>query len=310
VRDAEPAGPEGATKVVVLGSHGGQQITQLTGSHLRCGTSVLIDAGGELIVVDCGCGAVHRLAEVGYDANQVTTVLVTHCHADHVAELGSMVSFAWSSGRNGADPDRRLEVWGPTGIADYEAGTKLALRRSIADQEGPLAQVPTFDAFATWHEVVPPREPVTIIDRPGLEVRTVRVQHGGMPSLGFRIVTDDLDLAISGDRGAGRDGFAAFASGADAIIHEVIDRPLVRGVLEAQGAAPSFVDHLVDDHTDAPDVGRVATEAGVPVLVLYHLIPANPGIDDQRWIDLVRPTFAGEIVVSRDLQVLDLQGAR
>ncbi|HRW36222.1 MAG: MBL fold metallo-hydrolase [Acidimicrobiales bacterium] len=299
-----PALSKGRTKVVVLGSHGGQQITRLTGSHLRCGTSLAIEVDGEVTVVDCGCGSVHRLVEAGYDADQVRTVLITHCHADHVAELGSLVGFAWSSGRNGADPDRRLDVHGPTGIADYEAGTKLALRRSIADQEGPLAQVPTFDAFAAWHEIVPPREPVTLIDRPELSVRAVRVQHGAMPSLGFRVATSDVDVAISGDRGAGRDGFAAFAAGADAIVHEVIDRPLVRGVLEGQGTAPSFIDHLVDDHTDAPDVGRVATEAGVALLVLYHLIPANPGIDDQRWIDLVRPTYDGEIVVAHDLQVL------
>ncbi|MBX3284419.1 MAG: MBL fold metallo-hydrolase [Acidimicrobiales bacterium] len=309
--DSSTATPEerttvsrGDTKVVVLGSHGGQQITQLTGSHLRCGTSMLIDVGGEVTVVDCGCGSVHRLAEAGYDAHQVRTVLVTHCHADHVAELGSLVSFAWSSGRNGADPDRRLDVYGPTGTGDYEAGLKRSLARSIADQEGPLAQTPPFDAFATWHEFTPPPTTRTLVERPDLVVQAIRVRHGSMPSVGYRVRTPDVDVAISGDRGVGGDSFDAFAAGADVLVHEVIDRPLVTGVLEAEGAAPSFVRHLVDDHTDAPDVGRTATAAGVDTLVLYHLIPGNPAITDDRWVDLVRPTYDGAIVVARDLMVI------
>lgn len=294
----------GRTKVVVLGSHGGQQITQLTGSHQRCGTSLLIDVDGELTIVDCGCGSVHRLAEAGYDANAVRRVLITHCHADHVAELGSLVSFAWSSGRNGAEADRHLDVYGPTGIADYEAGFKQSVRRSIADQEGPLGQVPTFDEFATWHELVPPRSPVEVLATEAVTVTAVRVQHGAMPSLGFRIRTPDVDLAISGDRGVGRDGFTEFAQGADALIHEVIHRPLVVAALEGQGTAPTFIDHLVDDHTDVPDAGRIAAEAGVGALVLYHLIPANPAIDDATWTSLVGPEFTGQVVVARDLLVL------
>ena len=92
--------------------------------------------------------------------------------------------------------------------------------------------------------------------------------------------------------------------------HEHVDEGLIADIeaqLEAGIAThprTQHLRHLVDDHTDAPDVGRVATEAGVALLVLYHLIPANPGIDDQRWIDLVRPTYDGEIVVAHDLQVL------
>jgi ribonuclease BN (tRNA processing enzyme) len=299
-----PTVSRGSTKVVVLGSHGGQQITQLTGSHLRCGTSLLVDVAGELTVIDCGCGSVHRLAEAGYDANQVRTVLVTHCHADHVAELGSLVSFAWSSGRNGGDPSRRLDIWGPTGIGDYEEGIKRALRRSIADQEGPLAQTPPFDTFAAWHEFTPPSSARTIVEREGLVVQAIRVRHGGMPSVAYRLRTPDVDLAISGDRGVGGDSFDRFAEGADVLIHEVIDRSLVTSVLEGQGAAPTFIDHLVDDHTDGPDVGRTATAAGAGTLVLYHLIPGNPAITDDAWVALVQPTFAGPIVVARDLMVL------
>jgi ribonuclease BN (tRNA processing enzyme) len=294
----------GKTKVVMLGSHGGQQITQLTGSAHRCGTSMLIEVDGEVIVLDCGCGSVHRLAEAGYDAEQVATVLVTHCHTDHVAELGSLASFAWSSGRNGGDPNRRLDIYGPTGIVDYERGLKESLRRSIADQEGPLAQRPTFDVFAAWHEFVPPNEATTVLDRSKVSVQSIRVHHGEIPSVAYRVKTADLDLVVSGDRGSGGDQLVEFARDADVLMHEIIDRKLVTSVLEGQGVAPTFLEHLINDHTDAPDVGRVATATGIDTLVLYHLIPGNTMITDDAWTKLVRPTYSGRIIVARDLQVL------
>ena len=269
--------PGVTSKVVVLGSQGGQQITQLTGANVRCGTSVLIDVGGELTVIDCGCGSLHRLAEAGYDVNQVRNLLLSHCHADHVADLGSFATFAWSSGRNGADPNRRLDIYGPTGVKDYEAGLKRSQRRSIADQEGPLGQVPTFDTFATWHELEPPVQATPVFGDDHLDVRAIRVKHGTIPAVGFRVKTADRDIAFSGDRGNRGDDFVDFARGADVLFHEVIDRQLVVSTLRKQQAAPTFIDHLVNDHTDVADAGRVATEAGVSTLVPPLRSPRSAG---------------------------------
>jgi hypothetical protein len=154
---AAPVLSRGRTKVVVLGSHGGQQESQLTGANLRCGTSVLIDVAGELLVVDCGVGSLHRLVEAGYDANQVRHVLVTHHHQDHTADLGNFAGFGWASGRNGGDPNRRMGLYGPTGTRAYERGHTQVAALSIADQEGPAgpgAQVPRLRALAR----VPPAQ--------------------------------------------------------------------------------------------------------------------------------------------------------
>jgi hypothetical protein len=76
---------------------------------------------------------------------------------------------------------------------------------------------------------------------------------------------------------------------------------LMKAVLEAQGAPPRYVDHQLHDHSGGDLVGRTATGAGVPKLVLYHLIPGNPAISDEHWRALVSPYYAGEIVVGRDL---------
>jgi ribonuclease BN (tRNA processing enzyme) len=303
-RAQAPVLSRGRTKIVVLGSQGGQQITQITGSAVRCGTSVLIDVDGELTVLDCGCGSAHRISEAGYDLNQVRNVVITHFHADHVVDLGSVVALAWSSGRNGADPNRRIDVYGPTGLLPYAAGLRKSLALSILDQEGPLGQRPVFAKFAHWHEQLPPRKAKRVFADDRLEVQAIRVHHGSMPAVGYRIRTPDVDVAFSGDRGATGDDFPTFARGADALFHEVLDRDIVLPALEAAKLAPTFIAHLVNDHCDPTVVGQVATTAQVPLLVLYHLIPGNPGIGDDVWAGKVAPTYAGQVVVAHDLLVV------
>jgi ribonuclease BN (tRNA processing enzyme) len=299
-----PVVSRGATKVVVLGSLGGQQLTQEVGAPLRCGTSVLIDVGGEVTVLDCGCGSVHRVVEAGYDLSRVRRVLVTHCHFDHVAELGSLAAFAWTSGRNGADANRRIDVYGPTGIGDFAKHFAPSVRRSIADQEGPLGQTPAFARFAHWHEFAPPRRALPVFGADRVEVRAIRVHHGSIPAVGYRVRTPDVDIAFSGDRGASGDGFPAFAKGADVLFHEVIQKEVALAHFKGQKVSKTFIQHLVYDHCDGPTVGRVATEAGVGTLVLYHLTPGTPLLSDDAWRAYVAPTYDGRIVVSKDLMVV------
>jgi ribonuclease BN (tRNA processing enzyme) len=302
--EAAPLISRGRTKIVVLGSQGGQQITQQTGANVRCGTSVLIDVDGVLTVLDCGCGSAHRLAEAGYDMNAVRHVVITHHHADHVTDLASIALLAWSSGRNGGDPSRRLDVHGPTGTLDYAAGVRRAYRISIADQQGPLAQRPTFDRFARWHQLAPPPKVTKVFADARIDVRAIRVNHGSVPAVGYRIRTPDVDVVFSGDRGPTGDRFGTLARGADVLFHEIIYRDVVVSTLQQQQTPRSFIEHLVGDHCDPRAVGRVATAAGVGTLVLYHLIPGTPLVTDDMWRDLVAPHYAGRIVVARDLMVV------
>lgn len=301
---ADPIVSKGRTKIVVLGSLGGQQVTQRVGANVRCGTSVLIDVDGVLTVLDCGCGSAHRLAEAGYDMSALRHVVITHYHADHISDLGSMASFAWSSGRNGDDAERRLDIFGPTGTRLYESGFKKSMRLSIADQEGPLRQSPEFDRFAYWHEMEPPRKARRVFDDERIEVSAIRVNHGGMPSVGYRVKTPDVDVVFSGDRGATGDHFPAFAKGADAMFHEILARDIAIKQLRSEGAAPNFIKHLINDHTGPQGVARTANEADVGTLVLYHLIPGNPGLPDAYWRNIVEPHYDGAIVVANDLLVV------
>src|SRR5256712_6673140 len=72
-----------------------------------------VDRGELRILLDCGAGALHRLAEFGLPWHQGTHVVVTHFHPDHFGELPMLV-FAL---RHATEPPRKepLVILGPAG---------------------------------------------------------------------------------------------------------------------------------------------------------------------------------------------------
>jgi ribonuclease BN (tRNA processing enzyme) len=65
---------------------------------------------------------------------------------------------------------------------------------------------------------------------------------------------------------------------------------------------PGLTQHLLASHTSAEDAGRVAQAAGVKLLVLSHLVPADdPGITDEMWIAAARVHYRGPVIVGKDL---------
>jgi hypothetical protein len=88
---------------------------------------------------------------------------------------------------------------------------------------------------------------------------------------------------------------------ADVLVHEALYLPAVDRLVARVPQAATLKKHLIDSHTSAEDVGRVAAAAGVKTLVISHLVPADdPLVTDQMWIDAARPHFGGEILVAHD----------
>jgi ribonuclease Z len=75
----------------------------------------------------------------------------------------------------------------------------------------------------------------------------------------------------------------------------VLRRPLVERV-----PVPRFQD-ILDYHSSTEDAAATAARAGVHTLVLTHLIPAPAPGTEQDWIDDVRQSFDGEVIVGHDL---------
>jgi ribonuclease BN (tRNA processing enzyme) len=75
-----------------------------------------IETGDVRLLLDCGSGVTHRLAELGLPWRRITHVAITHFHTDHIADFITL-AFAWKYG----DLPGRIEqliLIGPVGLAE------------------------------------------------------------------------------------------------------------------------------------------------------------------------------------------------
>src|SRR5215213_5388180 len=90
----------------------------------RAGPSTLVRAGGQTFLVDCGRGVLQRAAAVGIGANNLSALLLTHLHSDHIADLGDVLITRWVSN---FDPAlAALPIIGPPGTAEVVENTLKA----------------------------------------------------------------------------------------------------------------------------------------------------------------------------------------
>jgi ribonuclease BN (tRNA processing enzyme) len=92
----------------------GMKLTFLgTGSAMpggrRVQTGALLHGRDGPVLVDCGSGVLHRLAESETDYTAVETILLTHHHLDHVSDVLNVATARWLAG----EPE--TEVVGPPG---------------------------------------------------------------------------------------------------------------------------------------------------------------------------------------------------
>lgn len=92
------------------------------GSGGRFQTCLLVDAGGERFLMDCGASSLVALKRFGVDPGSIETILVSHLHGDHFGGLPFFVLDAQFSRRT-----RPLTLAGPPGLAERLPRAREAL---------------------------------------------------------------------------------------------------------------------------------------------------------------------------------------
>ena len=289
--------PIQSDRLVLLGTKGGPAIRKGGPSP----TANLLVIGGHPYVIDCGLGVTRGLVEAGMALPALRSILITHLHSDHVLEMGPLIHTAWTAGLKD-----KVVVHGPAGTRAVWQGFLASLSYDIAiriEDEGrpDLAAMVEVLEYAEGHVLTDGR----------LKVSALRVAHPP--------VTDCFALRF--DHAAGSVVFSAdttyfppligFARGADILVHEAIYEPGVDRLVARVGNGARLKRHLLDSHTLAEDVGRIATEAGIGLLALNHLVPADdPLVTEQHWVEAVRAHYAGPLVMGRDGLTLPLASVR
>ena len=290
------------TTVILLGTQGGPGVSTTRGQ-----TASVVMAGGQAYLMDCGYGTVRALVEAGLRLNDVNTVFVSHLHDDHTADLAALLALKWTGGNTNPPP---AAVYGPYGtkamvegaLAFFKANTEIR----IVD-EGRTVRAETLYA---GHDVAAPKITQVFRDE---HVTVLAVENTHFPdrakekmlyrSFSYRFNAADRSIVFSGDT-AYSTNLVELARGADVFVCEINGTPRPAAPANGAPAPESIARHVAETHSSPEEVGRMASEAKVKTLVLYHMVGAGNGARGAAATDTLTPGirkfFDGEIIVGND----------
>jgi ribonuclease BN (tRNA processing enzyme) len=301
---APPASSSGTT-LILLGTQGGPNV-----SLTRSQTASVVMAGGQPYLVDCGYGTVRGLVQAGLRVADVSNLFVSHLHNDHTADIAALLSLKWTSGQASPQP---VTVWGPPGsramvdgaIAFFRGDNEIRMvdeGRTVKAEsvfKGRDLSAPKItEVFKDERVAVQAVENAHFADR-AKEKMTHR-------SFAYRFNTPDRSIVFSGDT-AYSPGLVELARGADVFVCEAMSmsmRTQLEGTNRGNTNTESIGRHVLETHTSTEEVGRMAAEAKVKTVVLYHLVGlptgARGGSVEDAFIPDVKKHFAGEVIVGAD----------
>jgi len=252
----------------------------------RAGPSTLVKAGDSVFLVDCGRGVLMRAAAAGVGAANLTALLLTHLHSDHITDLSDVITTRWVT----TFVPTPLPIIGPPGTKAVVEATLAALAPDISYRiahhaditEPPSVQVYEYTDGQVW-------------DADGVRITVAPTDHRPVePTIAFRIEYDGTSVVLAGDT-VPCAGLDELASGAGALVHTVIRKDLVALVPQQR------LKDILDYHSSVEQAAATAARAGVGTLVLTHYVPPlAPGQEDQ-WRALAATEFSGRVELGDDL---------
>ncbi len=237
-------------------------------------------------LIDAGGGSFLRFGEAGARFEDLDFVGLSHLHTDHSADFPALLKSGSFSAR-----DRPLRVAGPDGDGAFP-GLEAFLAAMLARDGGAYAYLSAFlDGTRNTPMLTPlevaPGEPVLLWTSDDLVVEGMRVPHGIVPAVAFRVRAGDTTLVFGSDQNGSDPAFTEFAKEASILVMHMAVPEDVSGVGRRLHAPPSVI-------------GNIAGEAKPGQLVLSHFM-ARSLTDLAANVSLVRKRYGGEVSVAEDL---------
>jgi ribonuclease BN (tRNA processing enzyme) len=285
-------------KITLLGT--GTPAPSLT----RQSSGYLIEVGDDLIVMDHGPGAHHRLIESGHRSVDVSHAFISHLHYDHCMDYARLVLQRWDMG---ADRIPDLKVYGPTPIARM---TELLFGEDGVYGPDIRARIEHESSLFVFKErggKPPRRRPAPrvqeahagdVVEGAGWRITVGKASHVQpyLECLAFRLDSDEGSMCYSGDSGGVCEELIELAQGCDVAI---LMNHYLSGTEPTASYRAACGNHL--------DNAVIARRAGVKRLVLTHVLAHIdlPGVREQI-IHEIRREFDGDVIWGEDLMQIDI----
>ena len=238
----------------------------------RAQACVAVETRDHLYIVDAGSGSAATAQLSGIPLNKMRGILLTHYHSDHISDIGDFNLNSWIAGRPAP-----LQIIGPEGVDRIVEGLNITYeldRGYRVAHHGAELLNPELGVMQsrTIGEGV-------IVDEDGLRITAFEVSHPPIdPAFGYRLDYGGRSVVISGDSLV-TDKIVKISDGADVVLHDAMALQLVQGAeAMSRGAGNTRIATVLHDiqdyHATTADLARLAAEATIGQLALYHLVPA------------------------------------
>ena len=249
-------------KVIILGSSNAIPSQEHENTHM------VVVGRERMVLIDCVSNPIVRLEKAGLDFNNLTDLIVTHFHPDHVSGVPLLLMDMWLMGRR-----QPLNVYGLHHTLDRVE----SLMGFYGWSEWP-------DFYPVAFHRLPSHEMTLVLDCPDFRIFSSPVRHL-LPTVGLRFEFGDgrKIMAYSCDTEPCAQ-VIRLAEGADVLIHE------------AAGATRG--------HSSAEQAGEIAAQAEAAALFLIHY-PTGKYADGDLVTEAAR-RYQGTVKLAEDFMTLDL----
>jgi ribonuclease Z len=255
------------------------------------GPATVVTLGDRIFLFDAGPGVVRQMAAAGLPVRggPVTALFLTHLHSDHTLGLPDLIFTSWVMGRR-----TPMRIVGPRGTRAMTVHIQAAWAEDIAVRTHGLERgVPE-----GWDVDVRETDGGLVYDSAAVRISAIPVPHGDWAqAFAYRIDTPDRTIVLSGDTRPSP-VLAREAADADVLVHEAY--PETRLAPEPRPGREDWPAYMRSFHTSDRELGALAKEARVKMLILYHIV--RMGATDAELLEGVRAGgYTGRVVIGRDL---------
>lgn len=290
-------------------------ITTGTGAPLpdpkRVGPQAVVVAGDQILVFDTGPGSTRKLALTGLSISSVNALFLTHYHSDHISDLGEFMLQHWT----GTGTTEPLQIYGPPGVEEVVAGFTAAYQLDRVyriDHHGEAVMPPSgFGGVAhTFDLGTDLMSSDVVYEAGGVQVIAFNVDHPPVvPAVGFRVNYKDRSVMITGDT-IYSDSLIHHAMGADLMVSDALNHKMSQWTADAgrdmDNNLSTVTEDIQESHIRPEEAALVAKEAGVPVLIITHVLPPVPDQLINPFLRDARAIYSGELRMANDGTLISL----
>lgn len=228
----------------------------------------VVDGENSAVLIDCAARPLRRLQEAEIPLENLSDLIITHFHPDHISGLPNLLMDMWLLGRK-----KEFNIHG-----NLHSISRAQKMMELFDWETWTGIYPI-----NFH-TIPESEMAPVLESQDFRIFSSPVEHL-IPTLGLRVECrqGEFILAYSSDTNPIEET-VRLAAGADILIHE------------AAGEA--------DGHSTPGEAGEIAARAGVQTLFLIHYSLRGKTTRETLLAE-AKKTFPGKVRLAEDLLSVD-----